>query len=90
MIVLNNVTIVGFPLSVLPELEQATPDDLRKIEIESGGYGLHVESLDADISVPSLLADYLGSKLMKTSISRARASRSNGKLGGRPQKEKAA
>jgi Protein of unknown function (DUF2442) len=90
MIVLNNGTVVGFPLSALPGLEQANADDLRKIEIEGGGYGLHIESLDADISVPSLLADYLGSKLMKTSVSRANASRSNGKLGGRPTKEKAA
>jgi hypothetical protein len=90
MILLNNGAIVGFPLSALPGLEQATADDLRKIEIEGGGYGLHVESLDADISVPSLLADNLGSTSMKSAFARTTASRANGKLGGRPKKTKAA
>ena len=38
MITLNTGAVVGFPLSFLPGL-----DDLRKIEIEGGGYGLHVD-----------------------------------------------
>src|SRR5665213_4587604 len=65
MIALNNGAVVGFPLSVLPGLERATPDDLRHIAIEGEGYGLHVAALDADISVPRLLADQLGSTVMK-------------------------
>ena len=28
-----------------------------RIKVEAGGYGLHVPSLDADISVPRLLED---------------------------------
>jgi hypothetical protein len=90
MITLNNDTVVGFPLSVLPGLERATPDDLRKIRVEGGGYGLHVASLDADISIPALLADHLGSSVMTRAITRANASKSNGRLGGRPRKSKAA
>lgn len=90
MITLNNGAIVGFPLSVLPGLEAASADDLRRIDIEGGGYGLHVPGLDADVSVPSLLADQLGSTLMKRAVSRASASRANGRLGGRPRKRSAA
>jgi Protein of unknown function (DUF2442) len=90
MITLNNGTVVGFPLSVLPGLEHATPSDLRKIEVEGGGYGLRVASLDADISIPALLADHLGSTVMRHAITRANASRTNGRMGGRPKKAKAA
>jgi hypothetical protein len=90
MITLNNGAVVGFPLSALPGLEQARPDDLRKIVIEGGGYGLHVPSLDADISIPSLLEDQLGSTIMRRSVARATASKTNGRLGGRPRKTAAA
>ena len=86
LIELNSGAIVGFPLAFLPGLENATADELSRIEIEGGGYGLHVPSLDADISVPNLLADHLGSTLMKRAIARAQASRANGRLGGRPKK----
>jgi Protein of unknown function (DUF2442) len=90
MITLKSGAVVGFPLSALPGLEQATPDDLRKIEIEGGGYGLHVASLDADISIPSLLADQLGSAVMRRAVARANASKANRRLGGRPRKPRAA
>jgi len=90
MIALNNGAVVGFPLSALPGLEDATPAELRRIEIEGGGYGLRVASLDADISIPRLLADELGSPLMSRAGARARASRANGRLGGRPRAHKAA
>ena len=90
MITLNNGAVVGFPLAVLPGLEHATPDHLGKIDIEGGGYGLRVASLDADISVPALLADQLGSTTMKRAAARANASKANGRLGGRPRKRNAA
>jgi hypothetical protein len=90
MISLNNGVVVGFPLASLPGLESATPDDLRHIVVEGGGYGLHVAALDADISVPQLLSDQLGSSLMRKAIARADASRANGRLGGRPRKTRAA
>ena len=90
MITLNTGAAVGFPLSFLPGLEQARPEDLRKIEVEGGGYGLHIASLDADFSVPALLADHLGSLIMKLAVARAVASKANGHLGGRPRKPLAA
>ena len=90
MITLNTGAVVGFPLSALPGLEQAAPDDLRRIDVEGGGYGLHVASLDADISVPALLADQLGSTIMSHAVARAAALKVNGMLGGRPRKTQAA
>ena len=90
MIALNNGAVVGFPLSALPGLEDATPAEPRRIEIEGGGHGLRVASLDADISIPQLLADELGSPLMTRTVARANASRANGRLGGRPRAHKAA
>jgi hypothetical protein len=47
----------------LPLGEPARPDQLRHIEVEAGGYGLGDARLDADGSVPRLLADPLGSTL---------------------------
>jgi hypothetical protein len=90
MITLNNGAVVGFQLSALPGLEAATPEDLRHIDVEGAGYGLRVASLDADISIPQLLADQLGSTIMKRAVVRTEASRANGRLGGRPRKSKAA
>ena len=89
MITLNTGAVVGFPLASLPGLERAAPDELSHIVVEGGGYGLHVACLDADISVPQLLADQLGSTLMKRAVVRASASRANGRLGGRPRKSRA-
>ncbi len=90
MITLNNGAMVGFPLSVLPGLENAKPEDLGRIEVQGGGYGIHVKSLDADISIPALLADQLGSTAMSRAVARANASKANGKRGGRPRKQQAA
>ena len=75
MIALNNGAVVGFPLASFPGLECATPDEVSHIVVEGGGYGLHVASLDADISVPQLLSDQLGSTVMKRAVIRANASR---------------
>lgn len=89
-VTLSNGVAATFPLDLLPGLEQATPADLRKIVVEGGGYGFHVPALDADISVAQLFADHLGSTLMLKGLNRTRASRSNGRLGGRPRKIEAA
>lgn len=59
------------------------------ITVKGGGYNLRFDNLDADISIPQLLEDELGSKVMKRSIARARASKANGLLGGRPHKKAA-
>ena len=89
MIILNNGAVVRFPPSLLPGLEQANPNDLRKIEVEGGVYGLHVASLGADISLPSLLRDNLGSAIMKLPAACTDTSKTNRGLSGRPRKTRA-
>lgn len=43
-------------------LETASDDELAAVEILAAGYGLHCEALDADLSVPGLLAGRFGTK----------------------------
>lgn len=82
-------------------LEQAKPDDLADIEISPSGLGLHFPNLDADLYLPALLEGFLGSrKWMAAAMGKAgghsaskvkaAASRTNGKLGGRPRKTREA
>ena len=78
-------------------LEGATVAQLNTIEISPSGLGLYFPKLDADIYLPALLEGVLGSKKWmaarlgavggrKSSVAKKRASRANGKLGGRPRK----
>jgi hypothetical protein len=78
-------------------LERAKPSQLDDIEVSPSGFGIHFPKLDADLYVPGLLEGLLGStkwmaarlgEIGGQSRSRAKraASRSNGKLGGRPKK----
>lgn len=69
------------------------------MEVEGNGYGLHWESLDADLTVPGLLAGIFGSTAWMRELGRrggsaaseakARAARENGRKGGRPRKKRA-
>ena len=74
-------------------METATDDQLAAVEILGNGYGLHWEALDADISVPGLLAGIFGTKAymarlagQSKSPAKAAAARANGVKGGRPRK----
>ncbi len=87
---LNNGISAAFPLDLIPALKTAEADDLRKIVVEGRGYGLHFPAIDADISVAQLFADHLGATGMLARLKRTRASRANGKLGGRQKKTEAA
>ena len=80
-------------------LEKAKPEQLSKIEISPSGLGIHFPALDADLYLPSLLQGFLGSRKWmaaqlgktggsSTSTSKTAASRTNGKMGGRPKKHK--
>ncbi len=92
---LTNAVVMGFPYQLLQGLEKATASELAEVEITPMGSGLHWESLDADLSVPQLVLGVFGSKAWMTELGRqggrlksaakARASRDNGKLGGRPR-----
>jgi hypothetical protein len=72
-------------------------DDLKVIEVEAFGLGIHFPKLDTDLYVPALLEGVLGSKRWMAarlgeaggrarSAAKAAASRENGKRGGRPRR----
>src|SRR3546814_11474946 len=80
------------PSRLAQGLEGATDDQLAAVEILGQGYGLHWEALDADLSVPGLMAGLLGTKAwmarragQATSAAKAAAARANGAKGGRPR-----
>ena len=89
---------VRFPSNMAQGLESASPKDLADIQIEAHGLGLHWPRLDADLYVPNLLQGILGTRKWmaeigkrggsSTSGPKAKASAANGKLGGRPKKQK--
>lgn len=88
---------LGFAPSTVEGLQDATIEDLKAVEVEAFGLGIHFPTIDADLSVPALLEGILGSKRWmaaqlgaadgRSRISaKTAASRENGKLGGRPRK----
>lgn len=88
---------LGFAPGTVEGLENAVIEDLKAVEVEAFGLGIHFPTIDADLYVPALLEGVLGSKRWiaaqlgaaggrsRTSVKTA-ASRENGKLGGRPRK----
>lgn len=91
----------GVEIGLVPRdvegLQTASADDLKVIEVEALGLGIHFPRLDADLYVPALLEGILGSRRWMAArlgaaggatktAARAAASRENGKLGGRPRK----
>jgi len=88
---------VSFSPSSAEGLRGARPSQLREIEITPSGLGIHFPKLDADLYLPALLQGVLGSRKWmaerlgaiggsSTSPAKRRASRANGRLGGRPKK----
>ena len=91
---LTNGCTFAFPPRMAQGLEAATDDELASVEILGAGYGLHWEALDADLSVPGLLAGLFGTKAymarragQTTSPAKSAAARANGAKGGRPRKQ---
>ena len=79
-------------------LEKVTPSQLEDIEISPSGLSIHFPMLDADLYLPAILQGFLGSRKWMASrlgqvggksksAAKQKASRTNGKLGGRPRKE---
>jgi hypothetical protein len=90
---LTNGCTFAFPPRLAQGLEHATDEQLAKVETLGAGYGLHWEALDADLSVPGLLAGLFGTKAymarlagQTSSPAKAAAARRNGSKGGRPRK----
>jgi Protein of unknown function (DUF2442) len=91
---------LGFAPRDVEGLQHASTDDLKVIEVEGFGLGIHFPKLDADLYVPALLQGVLGSKQWLAaqlgaaggrarSAAKAAASRENGKRGGRPRRSTA-
>lgn len=59
---LYNGCTFAFPPRQLQGLEHATDEQLAKVEVSGVGFGLHWEELDADFTVPGLLAGIFGTK----------------------------
>ncbi len=88
---------LGFAPRDVEGLQDASVDDLKVIEVEAFGLGIHFPKLDTDLYVPALLEGVLGSKRWMAaqlgaaggrarSAAKAAASRENGKRGGRPRR----
>jgi len=88
---------LGFAPRDVEGLQHASAEDLKMIEVESFGLGIHFPKLDADLYVPALLQGVLGSKRWLAaqlgsaggrarSVAKAAAARENGKRGGRPRR----
>jgi hypothetical protein len=91
----------AFPPTLAEGLAGAPRSKLSRIEISPNGLGLHWPLLDADLYVPALIEGTFGSRRWMQQIgklggsrrtaAKAKASRENGKRGGRPKhKAKAA
>lgn len=88
---------IGFAPRDVEGLRHASVDDLKAVEVEAFGLGVHFPTIDADLYVPALLEGVLGSKQWMAAqlgaaggrsrtAAKAAASRENGKRGGRPRK----
>jgi len=85
------------PREDLQGLQSGTKEQLSRIEIVGGGTGLHWPDLDVDLYVPGLLRGVYGTRHwmvkigrrggLATSPAKKRASRANGRLGGRPKRD---
>ncbi len=91
----------GVELGLVPRdvegLAGASIDDLRVVEVDGMGLGIHFPRLDADLYVPALLEGVLGSRGwlaarlgtaggQARTVAKATAARANGRRGGRPRK----
>ena len=89
-----------FPVHLTEELLDASEEELKQVKVLADGFAIYWKALDVALSVPALLMGIFGSKSWmskvyseigriggkKTSTAKAKSSRENGRLGGRPRK----
>jgi hypothetical protein len=66
---------IGFAPRDAEGLQHASAEDLKSIEVEAFGLGIHFPRLDADLYVPALLKGMLGSKRWMTARIQAASGR---------------
>jgi hypothetical protein len=94
---LSNGVAFAFPVKIVRGLEKASRAQRANLELSPSGSGVIWDALDADISVPGLLAETfrragVASVLGNAggaakSAAKSKASRANGAKGGRPRKK---
>jgi hypothetical protein len=91
---LTNGCTFAFPPRLAQGLERADAQALAAVEVLPGGYGLHWEALDVDLSLPGLMAGLFGTRAHMARLAgrarseaKAAAARANGTKGGRPRKK---
>lgn len=92
---LTNGAQFAFPPDMAQGLIGAKKSALKEITVSPAGTGLHWPRLDADLTVPGLLAGIFGSKMWMRELAskggksvspkKAAAARANGAKGGRPR-----
>lgn len=92
-----------FPVNLTEELLDASEEELKQVKVLADGFAIYWKNLDVALSVPDLLMGIFGSKSWmskvyseigrkggkKTSQAKAKSSKANGRLGGRPKKTSA-
>jgi hypothetical protein len=94
---LANGCAYTFPARLSEDLSGGSDEDLSIIDVDGHGLNLHWPRLDADLSVPAIVAGIFGTRAWMTrelarvagstkSTAKSAAARRNGLKGGRPAK----
>lgn len=94
---LVNGATYAFPAHLVQDLQGASDEQLKRIEVEAMGLNLHWRELEVDLYVPALVAGTFGTRDWMTrelariagssrSEAKSAAARRNGAKGGRPRK----
>lgn len=93
---LENGAKFAFPPNIAQGLENASAEQLARVEVTPGGHGLLWPEIDAALSVQGVLSGIFGSKAWakdfasrggrSQSSAKVSAARTNGAKGGRPRK----